>query len=247
MSAVSHTNLPPFSACCLHPSKPEHRWSRLRFNPLRLTTASAFGSRDCRLRLHYRFLPTPLLRHGVGPLSLRLRQQTLFKGYSNALSRHRSYVAVSGASLYPLPRNLRLLFRLVRTGIFTPSSGRLTAAGRHHPPTHKRTDERTVFSPWHSLHLSPRAGMLSASIIFPSRNVSVAMAFNRSFRQSLASPTSPTPSIAVHGSCLPVNSDRFGSRVERLSPPSPFSLPPDTAPASRCRVAAITPTSINSL
>ena len=145
------------------------------------------------------------------------------------------------------PRNLRLLFRFVRTGIFTPSSGRRTSAVLHHPPIHKRTDERTVFSPWHSLHLSPRAGMLSASIIFPSRNVSVAMAFNRSFRQSLASPTSPTPSIAVHGSCLPVNSDRFGSRVERLSPPSPFSLPPDTAPASRCRVAAITPTSINSL
>ena len=134
MSAVSHTNLPPFSACCLHPSKPEHRWSRLCFAPLRLTTAAAFGSRDCRLRLHYRFLPTPLLRHGVGPLSLRLRQQTLFKGYSNALSRHRSYVAVSGASLYPLPRNLRLLFRLVRTGIFTPSSGRRTAAVRHHLP-----------------------------------------------------------------------------------------------------------------
>ena len=115
--------------------------------------------------------PTPLLRHGVGPLSLRLRQQTLFKGYSNALSRHRSYVAVSGASLYPLPRNLRLLFRLVRTGIFTPSSGRRTAAVRHHPPAHKRTDERTMFSQWHS-HLPPirakriirsgRIGILSA-------------------------------------------------------------------------------------
>lgn len=152
MSAVSHTNLPPFSACCLNPSKPEHRWSRLRCSPLRLTTAAGAGSRDCALRLHYRFLPTPLLRHGVGPLSLRLRQQTLFKGYSNALSRHRSYVAVSGASLYPLPRNLRLLFRLVRTGIFTPSSGRRTAAVRHHPPAHKRTDERTMFSQWHIVY-----------------------------------------------------------------------------------------------
>ena len=171
VASVGHTNLPLYSACCLHPSKPEHRWSRLCFAPLRLTTAAAFGSRDCRLRLHYRFLPTPLLRHGVGPLSLRLRQQTLFKGYSNALSRHRSYVAVSGASLYPLPRNLRLLFRLVRTGIFTPSSGRRTAAVRHHPPAHKRTDERTMFSQWHS-HLPPirakriirsgRIGILSA-------------------------------------------------------------------------------------
>ena len=191
--------------------------------------------------------PTPLLRHGVGPLPLRLGQQTLLASPFPLPHRHLRFTSVSMLSNSDAPRNLRLLFRLVRTGIFTPSSGRRTAAGRHHPPNHKRTDERTVFSPWHSLHLSPRAGMLSASIIFPSRNVSVAMAFNRSFRQSLASPTSPTPSIAVHGSCLPVNSDRFGSRVERLSPPSPFSLPPDTAPASRCRVAAITPTSINSL
>ena len=54
VASVGHTNLPLYSACCLHPSKPEHRWSRLRFTPLRLTTASAFGSRDCRLRLHYR-------------------------------------------------------------------------------------------------------------------------------------------------------------------------------------------------
>ena len=141
-----------------------------------LLSASAknrYGLRVDRLFLPacLRFLPTPLLRHGVGPLSLRLRQQTLFKGYSTALSRHRSYVAVSGASLYPLPRNLRLLFRLVRTGIFTPSSGRRTAAVRHHPPAHKRTDERTMFSQWHS-HLPPirakriirsgRIGILSA-------------------------------------------------------------------------------------
>lgn len=80
--------------------------------------------------------PTPLLRHGVGSLPLRLRQQTLFKGYSNALSRHRDAGTVSGAFPYPLPRNLRLLFRLLRTGICTPSSGRRTAAVRHHLPTH---------------------------------------------------------------------------------------------------------------
>ena len=76
--------------------------------------------------------------------------------------------------------------------------------------------------------------MLSASIIFPSRNVSVAMAFNRSFRQSLASPTSPPPSIAVHGSCLPVNSDRYGLRVERLFLPARLCFP-DTVTQERCR------------
>ena len=200
------------------------------------------SSATMRISIHGTCLPVNRDRAG-------LQCEILLTPVSNSLRRLRLAPLSTRLRLwYFAPqRNLRLLFRLVRTGIFTPSSGRRTAAGRHHPPTHKRTDERTVFSPWHSLHLSPRAGMLSASIIFPSRNVSVAMAFKRSFRQSLASPTSPTPSIAVHGSCLPVNSDRFGSRVERLSPPSPFSLPPDTAPASRCRVAAITPTSINSL
>ena len=79
--------------------------------------------------LPFRFAPTPLLRRGVGPLH---------------------FIANP---------NLRLLFRPVRTGIFTPASNRGTAAIRHHPPTHKRTDERTEFSPWHSLHLAPRAGM----------------------------------------------------------------------------------------
>lgn len=40
--------------------------------------------------------------------------------------------------------------------------------------------------------------------------------------------TSSTPSIAVHGSYLPVNSDRIGLRVERLRPPSCPPLFPDT-------------------
>ena len=44
----------------------EHRWSRLRCSPLRLTTAAGAGSRDCALRLAVRLIPTPLLRHGVG-------------------------------------------------------------------------------------------------------------------------------------------------------------------------------------
>lgn len=36
-----------------------------------------------------------------------------------------------------------------------------------------------------------------------------------------------------------MNSDRFGIRVNRLRPPSCHSLNPDTAPASRCRVATV--------
>ena len=168
-------------------------------------------------RLLQRFIPTPFLRRGVRRVSISFAPKPPL-AIPARKDRHLHSVLRSAHCRHPTPPSRPLW-----------------------------TDERTVIRPWHSLHLSPRAGMLSASIIFPSRNVSVAMAFNRSFRQSLASPTSPTPSITVHGSCLPVNSDRFGSRVERLSPPSPFSLPPDTAPASRCRVAAITPTSINSL
>ncbi|WP_276928726.1 hypothetical protein [Duncaniella dubosii] len=50
------------------------------------------------------------------------------------------------------------------------------------------------------LHLSPRAGMLPASIVLPTRNVAYAMAFDRSLRQSLASLSSPTPSIFGRGS-----------------------------------------------
>ena len=63
---VGHTSLPASSVCCLHPCKSEHFWSWFRFAPLRLKTASAFGSIDCVLRLDVRFFPTPLLRHGVG-------------------------------------------------------------------------------------------------------------------------------------------------------------------------------------
>ena len=73
---------------------PHHRQARTSLvagrASLRLTTAAVCGSRDCALRL-----------------------QTLFDGYVSALSRHRSYVTVSGA-LTPLStRNLRLYFRLV--------------------------------------------------------------------------------------------------------------------------------------
>lgn len=76
---------------------------------------------------------------------------TIFGCFRFALLRHPSCVGVSARSTSLPTRNLRLLFRLVRTGIRSPASNRRTAAIRHHPPTHKRTDERTEFSPWHSL------------------------------------------------------------------------------------------------
>lgn len=63
----------------------------------------------------------------------------------------------------------------------------------------------------------------------------------------LHSQLSPTPSIAVHGSFLPVNSDRCGLRGERLRPSACPPLYPDTAPSSRCRARMSAPTVINSL
>ena len=146
----------------------EHRWSRLRFSPLRLTTAAVFGSIDCALQFHSASSTTPPRRYGcrsVPPRHLRsvavrgaplhLRLQTIFDGYALAFPRHRSCVTVSVRFAPLSTRNLRLLFRPVRTGIFTPASNRRTAAIRHHPPTHKRTDERTEICPWHSLISRP--------------------------------------------------------------------------------------------
>lgn len=136
---------------------------------LRLTTAAVFGSIEC-----YAFPLTslPVLATGFvlpgsfrasvnSRLSIRGFQgnHTIFGCFRFALLRHPSCVGVSARSTSLLTRNLRLLFRPVRTGIFTPASNRRTADIRHHPPTHKRTDERTEISPWHSLYFSPRAGM----------------------------------------------------------------------------------------
>ena len=66
--------------------------------------------------------------------------------------------------------------------------------------------------------------MQAASIVLPTRNVAYAMAFDRSFRQSLASHTSPTPSIFWSWfRFTPLRlKNRFGLRVDRLRPaPSP--------------------------
>lgn len=147
----------------------EHRWSRLRFSPLRLTIAAVFGSIDCALQFHSASSTTPPRRFGCRSVpprhlrsvtargaSLHLRLQTIFTLPFPLYPRHlRLCLRCRVRSHSSVPRNLRLLFRPVRTGIRTPSSNRRTADIRHHPPTHKRTDERTEISPWHSLVSRP--------------------------------------------------------------------------------------------
>ena len=83
------------------------------------------------------------------------------------------------------PGNLRLPFRLVRTGICTTPSSRRTTAIRRRPPTRQRTDERTDYRPWHSLHLSPRA-VMAAALLQPHPDRGLRYGFYRSIRQSLA-------------------------------------------------------------
>lgn len=104
----------------------------------------------------FRFLhaTSAVLRwHGA---TFRLRSQTIFTLPFPLYPRHlRLRLRCRVRSHSSVPRNLRLLFRPVRTGIFTPASNRRTAAIRHHPPTHKRTDERTEICPWHSLISRP--------------------------------------------------------------------------------------------
>lgn len=147
----------------------EHRWSRLRCSPLRLTTAAVFGSIDCALQFHSASSTTPPRRFGcrsVPPRHLRsvtargaplhLRLQTIFTPPFPLYPRHlRLCLRCRVRSHSSVPRNLRLLFRPVRTGICAPSSNRHTAAIRHHPPTHYRTDERTVIKPVALAHFSP--------------------------------------------------------------------------------------------
>lgn len=118
---------------------------------IRLKTAAVTGSIDCALRLALRFIPPPFLRRGGGRVCLRLWLQTLFDGYVPAFAATPPMSGCWHAPLRCQPGNLRLQFRLTRTVIFSPSSGRRTSAIRHHPPTHKWTDERTEISPWHSL------------------------------------------------------------------------------------------------
>ena len=134
---------------------------------LSASTNDRCGFRVDRLRpaIPFRFLhdtSTPLRCRSVPPrhlrsvtargASLHLRLQTIFTLPFPLYPRHlRLCLRRRVRSHSSVPRNLRLLFRPVRTGICSPASNRRTAAIRHHPPTHKRTDERTEISPWHSL------------------------------------------------------------------------------------------------
>ncbi len=129
----------------------EHRWSRLRCSPLRLTTAAVFGSIDCALQIHSASSTTPPRRFGCRSVpprhlrsvtargaSLHLRLQTIFTLPFPLYPRHRRRSRRCRVRFHSsVPRNLRLLFRPVRTGICSPSSNRHTAAIRHHPPTHR--------------------------------------------------------------------------------------------------------------
>ena len=138
-------------------------------SPLRLTTAAVFWSIDCALQFHSASSTTPPRRfdcRSVPPrhlrsvtargASLHLRLQTIFTLPFPLYPRYpRLCLRCRVRSHSSVPRNLRLLFRPVRTGICSPSSNRRTAAIRHHPPTHKRTDERTEISPWHSVVSRP--------------------------------------------------------------------------------------------
>ncbi|MCX4285102.1 MAG: hypothetical protein OSJ47_10445 [Duncaniella dubosii] len=85
-----------------------------------------YGIRVDRLRppACLRFPPTPLLRHGVGPLRLHLQSQTIFDGYVHAFAATPPASGRWHASTPLSTRNLGLPFRLVRTGICSPFSNR---------------------------------------------------------------------------------------------------------------------------
>ena len=81
--------------------------------------------------------PTPLLRHGVGPLSLRLRQQTLFDGYVLAFAATPPASGCWPASLRCQPETSACYSESSMMGCGTPSSiSRLSHTDSHVPPTH---------------------------------------------------------------------------------------------------------------
>lgn len=146
------------------------------------------------------------------------------------------------------PGNLRLPFRLVRTGICTAASSRRTDAIRHHPPTHKWTDERTEISPWHSLifrrgqecrrlRLFSPPGAWLPLWLSTAHSLSRLHPCHRRLRAFLAEV--PMLSTSAKNRCV--------LRVERLRPPACHPLFPDTAPASRGRARMSAPAVINSL
>lgn len=90
------------------------------------------SSATMRISIHGTCLPVNRDRAG-------LQCEILLTPVSNSLRRLRLAPLSTRLRLwYFAPqRNLRLPFRLIRTGIFTPSYGRRTVASRHHPPTHR--------------------------------------------------------------------------------------------------------------
>ncbi len=81
--------------------------------------------------------PTPLLRHGVGPLSLRLRQQTLFDGSAFLRCQPETSACFSEPSM---------------SGCRTPSClSHVSHTARHILPTHKRKKPTTFHAHGSSL------------------------------------------------------------------------------------------------
>lgn len=136
---------------------PQHRC--LRASLFTVTLRSTVNSARCGLRVErlpppspLSLSPTPLLRHGVGPLSLRLRQQTLFAFPFPLPHRHLRFSPVSIRFNSNAPRNLRLLFRAVNAGMLRfllQSHGSHT--DRHILPTHKRKKPTTFHAHGSSL------------------------------------------------------------------------------------------------
>ena len=128
------------SLASLYIANSEHRWSRLRCSPLRLTTASVFGSIDCARRLACAFR-----RHRV-PCGLTVSARSVCT-CNHKLSSHLHFhfppkppaaPTDSGRSNSSVPRNLRLLFRAVDDGMlrFLLQSP-LSHTDSHAPPTHR--------------------------------------------------------------------------------------------------------------
>ena len=200
MQASSLRTLPQSVGCASVQSQPEAFLAEVT---LRFTSAkNRCGFRADRLRppacppLYPDTAPTSRCR----ARSPHLRLQTLFDGYVPAFAATPPMSGCWHAPLRCQPGNLRLLFRLTRTVILSPSSGRRTAAIRHHPPTHKWTDERTEISPWHSL--ISRRGQECRRLLFSSPPGTLLMQWHltaHSLSRSLPKP-SPTPSIFGRGS-----------------------------------------------
>lgn len=130
---LTHTSLrPPFDSYIL-PS-PSIFGRRLRFAPLsaknrcglRVDRVTAFPLTSLPV-LATGFVLSGSFRASVNyRLSIRGSQghHTIFDGYVLAFRRHHSFVVVLARSTPQSTRDLRLPFRLVRTGIRTPAFGR---------------------------------------------------------------------------------------------------------------------------